>query len=159
MNINIVFIIALMILVAYSIDGFRKGLVKGIMCVVSYVLGIVVLGILIKGAGNVMQKSWMNVLMALILLALIRVIYRVLKLILDSCRLVSKLPVIKWVDKTAGIFLGMAQGVCLIWILFILFGCFDFMNLNTWIMSQVAESSLLKLLYHSNYIVHLLQAI
>lgn len=157
MSINIVFIISILICVSYSIEGFKKGLVRGMTKIISYILGIMVLGIMLKGIGNIVQKSWVNVLMALILLALVRIIHRILKLILDSCKLVSKLPVIKWFDKTAGIVLGFAQATCLIWLLFIIFGYFDFMNINQWILHQVEQSTFLKIIYHNNLIIRILQ--
>ena len=99
----------------------------------------------------------MNVLMALILLVVIRLLHRIIKLLLDSCRLVSRLPVVKWLDRLGGTLLGIAQMVCLIWALFIMFGYFDILHLNGWILEMVNQSRLLSLLYHTNYIIRLMQ--
>ena len=56
-----------------------------------------------------------------------------------------------------GTLLGIAQMVCLIWALFILFGYFDILHLNGWILEMVNQSRLLGLLYHTNYIIRLMQ--
>jgi hypothetical protein len=47
--------------------------------------------------------------------------------------------------------------VCLIWALFIMFGYFDILHLNGWILEMVNQSRLLSLLYHTNYIIRLMQ--
>ena len=125
MDINIVWIIAVLLLAAGAVKGFRKGLVEGVVRITSYMIGIIVLIVLVKGIGSFIQGSILNVLMALILLVVIRLLHRIIKLLLDSCRLVSRLPVVKWLDRLGGTLLGIAQMVCLIWALFILFGYFN----------------------------------
>ena len=157
MDINIVWIIAVLLLAAGAVKGFRKGLVEGVVRITSYVIGIIVLIVLAKGIGSFIQGSILNVLLALILLVVIRLLHRIIKLLLDSCRLVSRLPVVKWLDRLGGTLLGIAQMVCLIWALFIMFGYFDILHLNGWILEMVNQSRLLSLLYHTNYIIRLMQ--
>lgn len=157
MDINIVWIIAVLLLATGAVKGFRKGLVEGVVRITSYMIGIIVLIVLAKGIGSFIRGSILNVLMALILLVVIRLLHRIIKLLLDSCRLVSRLPVVKWLDRLGGTLLGIAQMVCLIWALFILFGYFDILHLNGWILEMVNQSRLLSLLYHTNYIIRLMQ--
>lgn len=159
MEINILWIIVVFALICGGIKGFRQGLVEGAIRIVSCILGIAVLIVLAKGIGSFVQGSMINVLMALILLVAIRIIHRLLRLLLDSCKLVSRLPLVKWLDKFAGTILGMIETVCLIWICFILFGYFDFLNLNTWLQAQIYKSEFLTLLYQSNYIIKILRYI
>ena len=157
MDINIVWIIAVLLLATGAVKGFRKGLVEGVVRITSYMIGIIVLIVLAKGIGSFIRGSILNVLMALILLVVIRLLHRIIKLLLDSCRLVSRLPVVKWLDRLGGTLLGIAQMVCLIWALFIMFGYFDILHLNGWILEMVNQSRLLSLLYHTNYIIRLMQ--
>lgn len=84
MDINIVWIIAVLLLAAGAVKGFRKGLVEGVVRITSYVIGIIVLIVLVKGIGSFIQGSILNVLMALILLVVIRLLHRIIKLLLDS---------------------------------------------------------------------------
>ena len=118
-DINILWIIVVAALVTGGITGFRRGLVEGVIRITSYALGIAVLVVLAKGIGCFIQGSMLNVLMALILLVIIRILHRLIKLLLDSCRLVSRLPIVKWLDRMAGTLLGIAQVVCILWIIFI----------------------------------------
>ena len=48
MDINIVWIIAVLLLATGAVKGFRKGLVEGVVRITSYVIGIIVLIVLVK---------------------------------------------------------------------------------------------------------------
>lgn len=157
MSINILWIIAVTSMVIGAMTGFKRGLVEGIMRLVTSLLGIAVLVILAKGIGNFLQGSYVNVLMALILLAVLRIFHRIGKLILDSCKLVSKLPVIHSLDKAAGLLLGLAEVVVFIWLVFLFVGVMNPFGLQEWFMAQVNQSVFLSILYKLNGLILLLQ--
>lgn len=146
----------IIILIWYGINGFQKGLVEGIRHLVSWGIGFAVLYVMLKGVGNFIEGSFVNVLIALMLLLIIHIIDRVLKLIMDSIKLVSRLPVIHGTDKLAGVVLGVVRGLCVIWILFIIVGFLESSELTVWIQQQVSGNDFLKLVYHSNVIVRAL---
>lgn len=157
MSINILWIIVVVSMVIGAITGFKRGLVEGIMRLVTSLLGIVVLVILAKGIGNFLQGSYVNVLMALILLAVLRIFHRIGKLILDSCKLVTKLPVIHSLDKAAGLLLGVTEVVVFIWLVFLFVGVMNPFGLQEWFMAQVNQSVFLSILYKLNGLILLLQ--
>ncbi|MBQ6787951.1 MAG: CvpA family protein [Lachnospiraceae bacterium] len=157
MSINILWIIAVVSMVIGAMTGFKRGLVEGIMRLLTSLLGIVVLVILAKGIGNFLQGSYVNVLMALILLAVLRIFHRIGKLILDSCKLVSKLPVIHSLDKAAGLLLGLTEVVVFIWLVFLFVGVMNPFGLQEWFMAQVNQSVFLSMLYKLNGLILLLQ--
>lgn len=157
MSINILWIIVVAFLLVGAITGFKRGLVEGIMRLVTSLLGIVVLVVLAKGIGNFLQGSYMNVLMALILLAVIRIFHRVGKLILDSCKLVSKLPVIHSLDKIAGMLLGIIEVLVFVWLVFLFVGVMNPLGLQDLFMDQVNESIFLSIIYKTNVLIRLLQ--
>ena len=153
---NILTGIVLLILLLYCIIGIKQGLIDGIRHIISYVLGIIVLFVIAKGIGNFAQKSYINVLLALILLAAIRVIDHLLKLLIDSVALVSKLPILNSVNHLTGIAVGLFRGLCLIWILFLAVGYFDLEIASEWINAQVESSVFLQIVYYSNLIAKIL---
>ncbi len=157
MSINILWMIVIAFLAVGAVTGYKRGLVEGVMRLVTSLLGIVVLVILAKGIGNFLQGSYVNVLMALILLALIRIFHRVGKLILDSCKLVSKLPVIHSLDKIAGLLLGVAEVIVFIWLVFLFIAVWNPFGLQTWVMAEVESSVFLSLLYYVNGLILLLK--
>lgn len=159
MSINILWIVVVVSMLIGAIKGFKRGLVESVMRLLTSLLGIVVLVVLAKGIGNFLQKSYVNVLMALILLMILNIFHKIGKLILDSCKLVSRLPVIHSLDKIAGILIGLAEVVVFIWLVFIFVGVMNPLGIQDWIMEQVNESTFLTILYRSNGLVMLLKHI
>lgn len=159
MSINILWMIVVVSIVIGTIAGFKRGFVESTMRLVTSLLGIVVLVVLAKGVGSFLKGSYLNVLMALILLAVLRIFHRVGKLILDSCKLVSKLPMVHSLDKIAGMVLGLAEAVAFIWLAFILIGVMNPFGIQEMVMAQVYESSLLTLLYRTNGLILFLKCI
>lgn len=159
MSINILWIVVVVSMLIGAIKGFKRGLVESVMRLLTSLLGIVVLVVLAKGIGNFLQKSYVNVLMALILLMILNIFHKIGKLILDSCKLVSRLPVIHSLDKIAGILIGLAEVVVFIWLVFIFVGVMNPLGIQDWIMEQVNESTFLTILYRSNGLVKLLKHI
>lgn len=159
MSINILWMIVVVSIVIGTITGFKRGFVESTMRLVTSLLGIVVLVVLAKGIGNFLKGSYLNVLMALILLAVLRIFHRVGKLILDSCKLVSKLPMVHSLDKIAGMVLGLAEAVVFIWLAFILLGVMNPFGIREMVMAQVYESSLLTFLYRTNGLILFLKCI
>lgn len=153
---NTLALIVLVVLFLFGIGGLNKGLVESVIGIVSSILGMIVLVIMVKGIGSFMQGSYMNVILALVLLAVIQLASKVIRLILNSAKLVSKLPLVSWANKLSGAVLGVVQGIFFFWIIFILLGLFDFAQTNEWIIQQVADNALLTLLYRSNLLVHAL---
>ncbi|MBQ6996110.1 MAG: CvpA family protein [Lachnospiraceae bacterium] len=157
MSINIVWIIVIVSMLTGGAVGFKRGLIEGIMRLVTTLLGIIVLVILAKGIGNFLQGSYINVLMAFILLAVLRIFHRIGKLILDSCKLVSKLPVIHSLDKVAGMILGFVEAIIFIWLVFLFIAVMNPFGIQEWLMEQVNQSVFLSLLYKTNGLILILQ--
>lgn len=156
-NINILFVIVTVILGIGTIWGWKRGLLESVIRILSCILGILVLIVVAKGIGSFLQKSYVKVIMALLLLLAIRMIYRLMRFLMDTFRLVRAIPVGKLADKLAGAVLGFIEAVFIVWLCFLLIGVFDIMNLNTWILQQVERSHFLTTLYYSNYLIELLK--
>ena len=157
MEINILGIIVILAFVAGAIDGYKKGLVEGIIRIVSTVIGVGVLIILVNGIGNFMEKSYVKVGLALLLLIVVNVIHRVIKLILDSLKLVAKLPIVSWLNKMAGLLFGAAQMLFTVWVLLTLISILQIPEVDAWVYPQIESSRLLTWLYENNSVAHILE--
>lgn len=158
-DINILFIIVVSMLVIGAVWGWKRGLIESVIRVISCILGILVLIIAAKGVGNFIQKSYVRVIMAVMMLLAIRIIHRAVKFLTDTFKLVRAIPIGKLADKLAGMMLGLAEAVIVIWLMFLIVGIFDIMGLKTWMIEQVSESSFLTMLYYSNYLIELLKTV
>ncbi len=157
MEINILFVIVVIVFGAGTIWGWKRGLLESVIRIVSCILGILVLVVMAKGVGSFLQKSYVKVIMALFLLLAIRMIYRLMRFLTDTFRLVRAIPVGKLADKLAGAVLGLIEAIFAVWLCFLLIGVFDVMNLNAWVLQQVERSRFLTMLYYSNYLIELLK--
>lgn len=156
MEINILVVIVALSFIASAIDGYKKGLIEGVIRIVSTVIGVGVLIILIKGIGDFMEKSYVKVILALVLLAVVNIVHRIIKLILDSLKLIAKLPVVSWLNKLAGMVFGVAQMLFTIWVLLTLVSIFQIPEVDAWVYPQIESSRLLTWLYENNSIADIL---
>lgn len=144
---------------AGTVWGWKRGLLESVIRIISCILGILVVVVVAKGIGSFMQKRYMQVIMALALLVLIQVIHKVVRFLTETFKLVRAIPVGKLADKLAGAVLGLAESVFVIWLVFLLVGVFDVMDLNKWVTAQVEQSRFLTLIYYSNYLIELLKKV
>lgn len=159
LEINILFVIVVLVLLIGAVWGWKRGLLDGFLRIISCILGILVIVVIAKGIGSFIQKSYVQVIMALVLLVLIQVIYKIVKFLTDTFKLVRAIPVGKLADRLAGAVLGLAEAVFVIWLCFLLIGIFDVMDLNAWVIQQVGQSRFLTMIYYSNYLIELLKKI
>lgn len=159
MDINILFIIVVTILAAGAVWGRKRGLLEGVIRIVSGILGILVIAVAAKGIGSFMQRSYAKVLMAVTLLLAIRIIHKTVRFLIDTFKLVRAVPMGKFADRLAGAVLGLVEAVFVIWFLFLIIGSFNIMNLNEWVMGQVEKSRFLGTIYYSNYLIELLRRV
>lgn len=157
MEINILFVIVVFILLTGAVWGWKRGLLESVIRIISCILGILVIIVIAKGIGSFMQKSYVQVIMALVLLVLIQVIHKVVKFLTDTFRLVRAIPVGKLADKLAGALLGLAESVLVVWLLFLLIGVSDLTGLKDWVTEQVGQSRFLTLIYY--YMIELLRKV
>ncbi len=157
MEINILGLIIILAFIASAIDGYKKGLVEGVIKIVSTIIGVGVLIILVKGIGDFMEKSYVKVALALILLMVVNVVDRIIKLILNSLKLITKLPIVSWLNKMAGMVFGVAQMLFTVWVLLTLVSIFQIPQIDAWVYPQVEASRFLTWIYENNSIAHILE--
>ncbi len=67
--------------------------------------------------------------------------------------IISKLPLIHSVNKTAGLLAGCVQGLFEVWLFFILLTVFQSMSFGQKIMEMIGESELLSFIYNNNILL------
>ena len=157
MSINILFVIIAAALVAGVMWGWKRGLIEGIIRIISSILGVVVLLVVAQGIYRYTKGGIGSVIITLLLLGIISVIQKIVKFITNTFRLVKAIPFGKLADKLVGAAFGAAEVLCIIWVTFILIGSFDLFGLKQWLLEQVAQSRFLQIIYNTNYLIVLLQ--
>lgn len=70
--------------------------------------------------------------------------------------IVSKIPILKGVNKVLGIIAGLLQGLIMVWLFFYLITIFQSTNWGQNILSMIQSSSFLSSLYENNIILYLI---
>lgn len=67
-----------------------------------------------------------------------------------SLRIINRIPVIKGINRTLGIFAGAFQGLIFVWLLFMLLSLFAGTEEGKMLIGQIDQNSILRYLYYNN---------
>ena len=150
---NWLLVIFLLILVWRVVQGFKRGMVKEIVSLLSLIIASVTIILLGTALISYFEKDIVSMVVAVLLLIILAVIHKVLNLVFFSAKVLAKLPVIHSCDKLLGVLAGAVETVVLIWVVFTLLINFDTGSIGQQILSYVGESRFLTFLYEHNYLV------
>lgn len=153
---NVTLIIVLIVLACTMVRGYKKGLVQEVITFLAIIAGVIALALVAAAIDSFLSNHLSNMLIAIILFVVVLIITNIAKFILSSITFLSKMPVVSKVNKLAGMILGLAQGVIIIWIAFILLALFQSNGINHIVMQQVDSNPLLSFIYQNNYIAKLI---
>lgn len=151
---NILLIIVVAAALYKVVDGYKKGMVKEIISLVSMIVLCMVAGLIALGADGYVKGRIGGVIVAVFLLCLIGILHHVLGVVFFSAKAIVKLPVIHFLDKLLGIVFGVFEVVLILWTVytFILLG-------NTGVIAGIisdytADSPILTWIYQHNWLAY-----
>lgn len=153
MNVTLIGFIILML--AMVSRGFKKGMVKEITGLISLAVTLFVVSLIIMLYTSFHAEETENMLVTVIILVVVSLIYSLVKIFLKSAKLLSKLPVIKLLDRFLGLFVGAAKGMIILWIIYILNEGNLFGPLTEQIVKDTMNSDILMKIYEYNYLMKL----
>jgi uncharacterized membrane protein required for colicin V production len=151
-EINALLVIVAVIFLVGAIGGWKQGLIEGIIGLISFILGLIILAVTASGVGSYLHKSYIKVGIAVALLIVIGLIYKVVNLILDTFKILKFIPIGKFADKLAGIVLGISEALFIVWIAFFILDNITILNVNGWVFEQISGNDILTRLYNANII-------
>lgn len=159
MNINILLLIVALFCLIKVIDGYKKGMVKEIVSLVSLIVMCVVILLVGVGLHSYMEKEFVGVLLAVLLLAVLGIVHHALKLVFFSAKLISKLPVIHWADKVLGMVVGGLEPVLLLWTVYTFIMYFGLGSIGSLILEYSRDNGILTWMYENNMLAMLVERI
>lgn len=125
--------------------GKRAGFIKAAFSAFSTILSIV--GAVILGP---VVKTFLpnNPIFSYVLAFIIASI--ALTVVCNVLDIVAKLPVLHQINKTAGLLIGMVQGVLDVWIMFIVLDLFGQTELGSILLTMVHSNEFVRALYENN---------
>lgn len=159
MNINILTIAIVVILICMIMDGYKKGMVKSLISLVSLMITCVVLFLIGNALGSYFDGRIFNLILTLLLLGAIGILHHLLNVAFFSAKLVSKLPIVHSLDKILGIVVGILETVLIIWTIYTFNVFRDLGTLGQVIVDYTRDSKILTYLYENNYLAYLIEQI
>ena len=151
-NLNIMLAVTVIAALIKMVDGYRKGMVKEVISLVSLVVLSVVAALLAYGVNSYHDGKVFNVVAIAVLLILLLVAHHLLGLVFFSAKLATKLPVVHFLDKLLGIVFGAFEVVLVLWTLYALMMMMDIGAVGEFIREHTQRSEILKWIYDHNYL-------
>ena len=153
MSLNVTLLAVIVLMVWMMIRGYKKGMVKGLSGLVALFAAFVVLALAIMLVSSFTQGEVTNTIYTVILLVVFGLVYGIIKFVLRSAKVVSKLPIINFFDSVLGIGVGLCKAVLVIWIFFMLCTNNYLGTISEYVQQDIAENTFLKLLYEFNLFI------
>ena len=97
--------------------GFRRGMVREIISLIAMAVAGVCVVLIIGAVGSYLEKEISKTITMVAVLFIVRVVYRLVHVLFTSLELISRLPVIKGVDKLLGAVTGAAEAGVIVGVL------------------------------------------
>lgn len=149
---NIPFFVAVLFLIFKVIKGAKKGAVKEICSFISIVIAsfaVLLIGFAVR---KYLSQDRIIFVITIVLLLLLILIYKILDLFLTTLKLISKIPVISFVDKILGIPVAVCEVIVIVWTVYCLAMVFNEGAFARWIINCVTNNQVMRTLYEYNYL-------
>lgn len=154
---NIMLVIMAVCVLLKIVDGYKKGMVKEIISLVTLtVIGIMVV-LISRGLHSYMEKEIVGVIIAVVLLALLGIVHHLLGVVLFSAKMIAKLPVVHWANKVLGAIFGAFEVILILQIVYVFIMYFGLGMIGQQILEYTRESIVLAKVYQYNVVAKLVE--
>lgn len=155
MNINIILVVVLILLACSAVKGYKNGLVHEVISIIAMIVAIVAIALVASAIGNYISKDFGDMIIAALFFVVLMLVAHLSKILVLPVKFLSKLPIISWLNKLAGLCLGLTKGVVSVWIIFIIVDMFESLSVSQYFLAGVKNNEFLTFLYQNNYITHM----
>lgn len=162
MNVLLIVLCALIFIMA--LYGYRKGCVKMLVPVASGLLALLVIVALREPLLSILfhwtflqgEHVLARVVVILILYFLVALAF---KWSIKILNLLTKLPIVHGMNKLLGLFIGIAEGVLLLWLCLYIIQIRDGFLFGRNLLDSIADNSWLLFMYENNLVAHLMDTL
>lgn len=94
--------------------GFKKGMVQELLSLVAGVVAGICMLLILGAVGSYFENDIGRVVKIMVVLLSVCIVYRLVNTLFVSLKLISKLPIVKSVDKLLGIVVGFVEASVLV---------------------------------------------
>lgn len=149
---NILLLIFLIVMLCNVADGYKKGIVREVISLVSLIVMCIVFALIGNGIGSYLDGEMGNVIVMVLMLCAVGIVHHLLGVVFFSAKVISKLPVVHWFDKLLGMVFGVLETVLILWTLYTFIMMLDMGMIGRQIMAYTQDSKILTWIYENNYL-------
>lgn len=157
MTINILAIVVILFFVIKMMNGYKCGMVKSILSFLSLIVLCALVALIGNGLHSYFQGEVIGVIVAFLLLAVLGIIHHIFSVVVFPAKLISKLPIVSWLDKMLGVVVGAIEALLIVWTMYVLIMLFNMGMVGEQILAWTEESEMLTWLYQNNYLAVLVE--
>lgn len=154
---NIMLIVVALCALFKIADGYKKGMVKEIISLVTLIIIGFMVVLISNGLHSYMEKEIVGVIIAVVLLALLGIVHHLLSVVFFSAKMISKLPVIHWANKLLGAVFGVLEVILILQIVYVFIMYFGLGMIGQQILEYTRESVVLTKIYQHNVVAKLVE--
>ncbi len=150
---NITLICSVLLVLFMVTHGYKRGMAKELSGLIALLAGLVVLALTIMLSTSFSAGEMTNTIYTLILFVAFGMAYGMVKFVLRSAKIVSKLPILHFLDAVMGSVVGFCKSVVIIWIVFLLCENNLLGSITEHVRNDIVNSTVLSMLYEYNLFV------
>lgn len=155
---NIMLIVAAVCMLFKLVDGYKKGMVKEIISLVTLIIMGIMAVLIGRGLHSYMEKEIVGVVITVVLLALLGVVHHLLGVVFFSAKMIAKLPVVHWANKVLGAVFGVLEVILILQIVYVFIMYFGLGMIGQQIVEYTRESAILTKVYQLNVVARLVES-
>ena len=159
---NILLIVFAVILVWRVAAGVKRGVVRETLGFINIIFAALVIGLVCIGVNAYHAEGYPNyltILSVIVIIAVLSIVYSIIKLVFFPAKVITKLPIISSADKLFGLVIGVVETLIVYWALCCVVMYVDFGVLNEQITAMIGESRILTKLYQYNLLGVLMETV
>ena len=149
---NLLFVIVLIVMFFNIVSCYKKGMVREIISLISLIVMCVVVALIGNGLNSYFDGEIANVIIAVLLLCLVGIVHHLLGVVFFSAKVISKLPIVSWIDKLLGMLFGIVETILILWTIYAFIMMLDMGMIGQQILVYTRENQILTWLYENNYL-------
>ena len=110
----IALVIIVIIFIWRMVTGFKKGMVQELLSLIASVAAGICMLLIFGAVGSFFENKIGEVIKIVVVLLVFCTVYRLVNVLFTSLKLISKLPIVKSVDKLMGVVVGFVEAGVLV---------------------------------------------
>ena len=145
----------LLIIIAFAfiwwiVAGYKKGMVKELQAFITLIVTSATIGLICKIINAYRSMDKISIVIAVLLLIILGIGFKLLNLVFFSAKAIVKLPVIHSADKLLGIVMGAAEVLIVLWAFYFVVDTFTIGIFGRMMIAYISDSEILMFFYHNN---------